>query len=329
MQTIFSAMQPTGTLTIGNYFGAIYNWKALQDKYNCIYAVADLHSITIRQNPKEFRENCLKTLALYIACGLDYEKNVIFIQSSVAAHSELAWILNCYAYLGELSRMTQFKDKSSKSDDNNNLGLFAYPVLQGADILLYQTHLVPVGEDQKQHLELSRDIAQRFNNVYGKIFEVPEPFISKSGGKIMSLTNPTAKMSKSDETSSFISLLDDKDAILKKIKRSTTDSDGKIIYDKANKPGVSNLLEIYALSNDIKIEQAEEEFQAKGYGDLKIKTAEALLENIISPIQNKYNELIKNQDLLNNIIIKNGNKAGEIAQKTIDTVKKAIGLVNF
>ena len=328
-KTIFSGIQPTGSITIGNYLGSIKNWINLSDKYNCIYSVVDLHALTIRQDPKEFYNNSINLLALYIACGLDYKKNIIFIQSHVPSHSELAWILNCYTYTGELSRMTQFKDKSQKNDNNINVGLFSYPVLMASDILLYNADLIPVGDDQKQHLELCRDIANRFNNIYGNVFKIPEPYISKIGSRIMSLTNPLSKMSKSDDNGSFISITESKDTIIKKFKKATTDSDSIIKYDKENKPGISNLLEIYSLSKNISIKDAEIEFESSGYGDLKIKTAESVIENITNPIQDKYNDLLKNKDFLIEIIKDGAKKANEIAIENLIKIKKEIGIITF
>ena len=268
-KTIFSGIQPSGILTLGNYLGAVKNWVALQDEYDCYYCVVDLHAITVRQDPATLRRRTLDTMAILIASGIDPKKNVLYMQSHVSAHAELAWLLNCFTYMGELSRMTQFKEKSAKAGDNINAGLFTYPVLMAADILLYQADLVPVGVDQKQHLELTRDIAIRFNNIYGGVFTVPEPYIPKAGAKIMSLQEPEKKMSKSDENeNAFISLLDPPDAIARKLRRAVTDSDGEIRYAE-EKPGVSNLLTIYSVLTGKTVAESEKDFAGQGYGVLK------------------------------------------------------------
>ena len=262
---IFSGMQPTGVITIGNYFGALKNWVKLNEEYNCLFCVVDMHAITIKQDPAHLRKSARELIALYIAAGLDPEKNIIYYQSHVHQHAELAWILNCFTHLGELNRMTQFKDKSAKNENNLNAGLYTYPALMAADILLFQTDLVPVGNDQKQHLELTRDVANRFNNLYSPTFTVPEPYIAKTGAKICSLQEPTKKMSKSDENpNATISLLDDPAVIRNKIKRAVTDSEALIKYDPENKPGVSNLLEIYHLSTGMSMDEVEAHFEGKG-----------------------------------------------------------------
>ena len=267
---IFSGVQPSGHLTIGNYLGAIKNWVELQDDYDSFYCIVDLHALTVRQDPKELRRRSLSVFALYLACGLDADKNTIFVQSHVSAHAELAWILNCYTYMGELSRMTQFKEKARRHKDNINAGLFTYPVLMAADILLYQAHLVPVGADQKQHLEITRDIAQRFNSIYGDVFVIPEAYIPKVAARIMNLQEPTKKMSKSDENeNAFISMLDTSDVIMRKFRRAVTDSEAQVRYDEENKPGISNLMNIYAAVTGKSYEEIEQEFDGKGYGDFK------------------------------------------------------------
>ncbi len=323
---IFSGMQPTGFLTLGNYLGAMRNWVALQDEYDCIYSVVDLHSLTVRNEAKDLRQRRLSLLAQYIACGLDPEKNILFMQSHVSAHAELCWILSCYTYMGELSRMTQFKEKAAKQQDNINAGLFTYPILMAADILLYQTDLVPVGEDQKQHLELSRDIAERFNGIYGNVFKVPEPYIPKVGARIMSLQDPGSKMSKSDENAnSYILLLDPPETIMRKFKRAVTDSEAVIRYDVKNKPGVSNLMSIYSSVTGKTLEQIENEFEGKGYGDFKTAVGEAVVETL-RPIQEEYNKLMESKDYLQDLMKKGAEAAGRIAGKTLSKVYRKIGL---
>ena len=326
-KTIFSGMQPTGYPHLGNYLGAIRNWNQLQDEYNCLYCIVDLHAITVRQTPADLRKASRNLLALYIACGLDPEKNIIYIQSHYAGHAELSWILNCFTYMGELGRMTQFKEKSQKDEANINAGLFTYPVLQTADILLFGTHLVPVGEDQRQHLELARDVAMRFNNIYGDVFVVPDAYIAKSGAKIKSLTHPERKMSKSDEDASCISLMDKPEVVMRKFKRAVTDSETEIRYDAENKPGVSNLLEIYANACGITLADAISQFEGKNYGQLKTAVGEAVVGNIIQPIQVRYQELSGNSDYLDGIMKKNAEKAANIGQKILNKVKKKVGFV--
>ena len=270
-KTIFSGIQPSGMLTIGNYLGAIKNWVALQDEYNCYYCVVDMHAITVRQEAADLRKRCLDTMALLLAAGLCPKKNTIYFQSHISCHAELMWVLNCYTYIGELSRMTQFKEKSERHADNINAGLYTYPVLMAADILLFGTDMVPVGADQKQHLEITRDIAQRFNNVYGDVFTIPEPYIGKAGARIMSLAEPENKMSKSDENpNAYISLLDVPEVIQRKFKRAVTDSDGEIRYSE-DKPGVSNLISIYSAVTGKTFSDIEEEFDGQGYGTLKTR----------------------------------------------------------
>ncbi|SDK02768.1 tryptophan--tRNA ligase [Natronincola ferrireducens] len=325
-KVIFSGAQPTGSLTLGNYIGAIQNWKALEQDYQCLYSIVDLHSLTIRQDPKMFRESCLSFLAQYLACGLDPEKNIIFFQSHVPQHTELNWILNCITYMGELNRMTQFKEKSEIHRDNINAGLFSYPVLQAADILLYQTNLVPVGEDQKQHLELARDIALRFNNAYGDTFEIPEIYLAKVGARIMSLQEPEKKMSKSDENvNGTILLLDSNDLIVKKMKRAVTDSENKVAY-RDEQPGIKNLITIYSQVANCTIEDVVNKYEGKGYGAFKTELAELLVESL-RPFKEKYDNYMKNPDYITDIYRKGAERAGAIAEKTIKDVKEKIGLL--
>lgn len=323
---IFSGIQPSGCITLGNYLGALKNWVALQEEYECIYSVVDLHSITVRQDPSALRKNTMDLLAEYLACGIDPDKSLMFIQSHVSAHAELGWILNCFTYMGELSRMTQFKDKSQKHEDNINAGLFTYPCLMAADILLYQADLVPIGEDQRQHLELTRDLAHRFNTVYGDVFTVPESFIPKMGARVMSLANPTAKMSKSDANpNGFIALLDPPDVIMRKVKRAVTDSDGEIAY-RDDKPGIKNLLNIYCACTGASLEAALGEFQGKGYGDLKTAVGEAVVASL-EPIRARYRDLINNKDYLQQVYRKGAESAAYIAGKTLRKVHKKLGYI--
>ena len=323
-QVIFSGIQPSGTLTLGNYIGALRNFVKLQNDYDCIYCIVDEHAITVRQNPADLRRRCLELAAIYIASGLDPQKILIYCQSHVSAHAELAWILNCFTYMGELNRMTQFKAKSAAHADNINAGLFTYPVLMAADILLYQTNLVPVGVDQKQHLELCRDIAQRFNGVYGNVFTIPEGYIPKVGAKIMSLQEPEKKMSKSDPEETYIALLDDPDTIRRKIKRAVTDSDGEIRYDPENKPGVSNLLSIMSALGAGDIETIVADMQGKGYGELKNRTTECVI-NALTPLQSEFKRLIADKGYLQSVIDENAQKAAYLANKTLRKVQKKIG----
>ena len=326
-KTILSGIQATGNLTLGNYLGAINNWKKMQEEYECNYMIADLHTLTIRNDPEKLRNNTLDLLALYIAAGIDPEKSNIFIQSQVAAHAELAWILNCYTYMGELSRMTQFKDKSTKHADNINSGLFTYPVLMAADILLYQADLVPVGEDQKQHVELTRNIAERFNKIYGDTFKVPEPYIHGVGARVMGLQDPTSKMSKSSTIpNDSIFLNDDPDVILKKFKKAVTDSENIVRYEKQEKPGISNLISIYSAITGKSKENIEKEFEGKGYGDFKVAVAECVIEEL-KPLQNKYNELKNNPDYLEKLYINGAERAKKIAKATLKDVYEKVGLV--
>lgn len=317
-------MQATGNLTLGNYMGALKNWVTFEDEYECFYCVVDMHSITIRRDPADLRKSARTLLSLYIAAGLDPEKNCIYYQSHVPAHAELAWILNCYSYMGELGRMTQFKDKSAKHEDNINAGLFTYPVLMAADILLFQADLVPVGDDQKQHLELTRDVAARFNGIYGDVFTVPEPYIGKVGARIMSLQEPTKKMSKSDENpNSSIYLLDDTDTIIRKFKRAVTDSDNQILY-KDEKPGIKNLIDIYRTFTHKTVEEVEKEFDGRGYGEFKMAVGESVVAEL-KPIQDRLSELSKDKAYIDGIIKNNSEKASYYAAKTLRKVQKKIG----
>lgn len=323
-KVIYSGMQATGIITIGNYIGALKNWVTLHEQYDCLFSVVDLHSITTRHTPVELRKRSRELLTLYIAAGLDPEKNIIYYQSHVPAHAELAWILNCYTYMGELTRMTQFKEKSNKHADNINAGLFTYPVLMAADILLYQTEVVPVGDDQKQHLELARDVAQRFNNIYGEVFKIPELYMNKVGARIMSLQEPTKKMSKSDENpNATISILDEPNIIINKIKRSVTDSVGEIRYTD-EQPGIKNLLNIYSVMTGTSIEDAVNRFEGKGYGELKKEVGESVVE-ALRPIQTRFKELSADKTYIDNIIKSNADKANYLANKTLRKVKKKLG----
>ncbi|MBQ8537943.1 MAG: tryptophan--tRNA ligase [Clostridia bacterium] len=321
---IFSGIQPSGTLTLGNYIGALRNFPLLQDDYDCIYCVVDMHAITVRQDPAQLRRRCQELAAIYIASGIDPQKSLIYCQSHVSGHAELSWILNCFTYMGELNRMTQFKDKAAKHADNINAGLFTYPVLMAADILLYQTNLVPVGVDQKQNLELCRDIAQRFNGVYGNVFTVPEPYIPKVGAKIMSLQEPTRKMSKSDPEETYIALLDGPDAIRRKIKRAVTDSDGEIRFDPENKPGVSNLLSILSALGAGSIEDLVAEMNGMGYGQLKSRVTDCVIA-ALEPLQAEFNRLMADKGYLQSVIDENAQKANYLANKTLRKVQKKIG----
>ena len=326
-KNILSGIQSTGRLHLGNYLGAINNWLKMQEEYNCYYMIANLHSLTVRNNPEELKENTLKIIALYVAAGLDPDKNTIFIQSQVKSHSELAWILNCYTYMGELSRMTQFKDKSSKHADNINAGLFTYPVLMAADILLYKADLVPVGEDQKQHLEITRDIAERFNKLYGETFIVPDPYIRKTSARIMGLQDPTSKMSKSSENLNDVVFLDDDpDTIMKKFKKAVTDSENKVKFDPENKPGVSNLIQIYSAITEKSFGEIEEEFANEGYGTFKMAVATKVIE-LLKPVQEKYNKILEDRVYLEKIYTEGKKKAEELAEKTVREVKDKIGII--
>jgi tryptophanyl-tRNA synthetase len=325
-KTIYSGIQPSGFITLGNYLGAINNWTRLQDEYNCLYGIMDLHAITVRQDPASLRKSTRDVLTQYIAAGLDPEKNIIYIQSHVAQHAELSWVLGCFTYMGELNRMTQFKEKSSKHADNINAGLYTYPVLMAADILLYQTDLVPVGEDQKQHVEITRDIATRMNGLYNGLFNIPEPLIAKSGARIMALQEPTKKMSKSDENkNNTIALLDEPNVIINKFKRAMTDSENEIRYSE-DKPGISNLLDIYCAVSGKTINEAEKEFDGMGYGDFKLAIGETVADKL-KPIQKKYQELSEDKEYIDHIIKTNADKARYIAEKTLRKVHKKIGFL--
>lgn len=324
-KTLYSAAQPTNNLTIGNYVGAIRNWVNLQNEYNCIYAIANMHAITVRQNPAELRQKTLNLLALYLACGIDPEKCILYVQSHVPCHAELAWVLNTFTYVGEMERMTQFKDKSAKHADNINMGLMDYPVLMAADILLYQADYVPVGIDQRQHLEITRDIAVRFNNAFSPTFTVPEGVYMKVGAKICDLLDPTKKMSKSAENANgTVFLSDDKDTVMRKFKRAVTDSDAQVKYDPENKPGVSNLLSIYSVFADKTIAEAEREFEGKGYGDFKLAVGEAVADKL-APVQAEQARLLADKAYLDGILANGAQAAYKIARKTLSKVYKKIG----
>ena len=326
-KTILSGIQPSGDLTLGSYLGAIKNWVELSDAYNCFYCIVDMHAITVRQNPAELRKRTLAQLAQYIASGLDPEKNTIFIQSHVSAHAELSWILSCYTMFGELSRMTQFKDKSSKNADNINAGLFTYPTLMAADILLYQADLVPVGGDQKQHVELTRDIANRFNGVYGDVFTVPEPFIPKVGARIMSLTSPENKMSKSDkDPGGCIYIMQKPEEIMRSFKRAVTDSDTCVRFDPENKKGISNLMTIYSVATGKSYEEIENEFVGKGYGEFKPRVGEAVVE-MLRPIREEAARILKDKAYIEQVYKDGAQRAAYVANKTLRKVQKKVGFV--
>lgn len=321
---IFSGMQPSGVITLGNYLGALKNWTKLQEEYDCLYCIVDMHAITVRQDPAKLRRQARDLLVQYLAVGLDPEKNIIYYQSHVPQHAELGWILNCYTYMGELNRMTQFKDKAAKHADNINAGLFTYPTLMAADILLYQTDLVPVGEDQRQHLELTRDLAQRFNGVYGDVFKIPDAYIGKVGARVMALQDPAKKMSKSDENqNNIITLMDDPKVIMNKMKRAMTDSDTEVRYAE-EKPGISNLLNIYCAVTGKTIAEAEKEFAGVGYGAFKTAVGEAVVADL-EPVQKRVRELEANKDYLDAIIRNGAEKASRLAERTLTKVQKKVG----
>lgn len=323
---IFSGIQPTGIFTLGNYLGAVRNWGKLQDDYNSIYCVVNQHAITVRQDPVKLKQNTLSACALILACGVDPEKSAVYIQSHVSQHSELAWVLNCYTQFGELQRMTQFKDKSAKHADNINAGLFTYPSLMAADILLYQTDLVPVGLDQKQHLELSRDIASRFNNIYGDVFRVPEPYIPKTSAKILSLSDPTKKMSKSDENeNAYISILEKPETIVKKFKRAVTDSGSEVRFAE-DKAGISNLMSIISSFTGKSYAEIENEFAGKGYGDFKNYVGELVAEGL-RPIREEYERLIADKVYLEDCYKKGAEQASYLANRTLEKVYKKLGFI--
>ncbi len=326
-KVIFSAVQPSGALTLGNYLGAVKNWIDFQDKYKCIFALADLHTITVRQNPEEFHKNTIELYALFLACGVDPDKSTFFIQSHVHTHSELAWILNCYTQFGELSRMTQFKDKSRKYSGNINVGLFTYPSLMAADILLYNADLIPVGEDQRQHVELTRDIAQRFNSIYGQTFTLPESFIPKAGARVMSLQKPDSKMSKSDENANAsVFLLDRPEDILKKFKRAVTDSNSEVRFNHEQKTGINNLINIYSAVTDKTIDEVEKEFEGRGYGTFKTSVAQAVIEKL-RPIQDEFKKYMSDIVYLEEKYKKADKTALEISEEVLNEVKKKVGFV--
>ncbi len=329
-KVMLSGIKPSGDLTLGSYLGAIKNWAERAEQFDCYYFMADLHALTTRQNPADLRRRTLEQLAQYVACGLDPEKNTLFIQSHVPAHAELGWVLSCYTMFGELSRMTQFKDKSQKNADNINGGLFAYPSLMAADILLYQPDYVPVGDDQKQHVELTRDVAQRFNNLYGETFRVPEPYIPKVGARVMDLLNPESKMSKSDDVGNGrVCLMDSPEDIMRKFKRAVTDSDTDehcVRFDPQNKPGVANLMQIYAACTGRSFEAIEAEFTGQGYGAFKLAVGESVVE-MLRPIREEAQRLMKDKAYLEDLCRTGADKAGRIAYKTLRKVYKKVGLV--
>ena len=324
---MLSGIQPSGDLTLGSYLGAIKNWAERADAFDCYYFMADMHTLTVRQNPADLRRRTMEQLAQYIACGLDPEKNTLFIQSHVPQHAQLSWVLSCYTMFGELSRMTQFKDKSARNADNINAGLFTYPCLMAADILLYQPDFVPVGEDQKQHVELTRDIAKRFNGVYGDVFQVPEPYIGKVGARVMSLTSPENKMSKSDkDPNGCVYLMEDPAAILRKFKRAVTDSETCVRYAPKEKPGIANLMQIYASATGKRYEAIEQEFDGRGYGDFKAAVGEAVVE-LCRPIREEASRLLADKAYLESVYRAGAEKAGYIANKTLRKVYKKVGFV--
>ena len=325
-QRILSGIQPTGTPTLGNYIGAMRNWKLLEDEYDCLYMVADLHTITVRQEPAKFRQNAMQMLGLLLASGLDPKKSVLFFQSHVPQHAQMNWLLNCYTYMGEMSRMTQFKDKSAKHADNINCGLFTYPVLMAGDILLYQANLVPVGVDQTQHLEICRDIAARVNGLYGNVFTMPEGYYSKVGARVMSLQEPTRKMSKSDPDDCFISILDGPDAVRRKVRRAVTDSDGEIRFDPENKPGVSNLLSILSALTGEKVGTLAESMAGKGYGELKSAVTDAVISTL-EPIQASFTQYMGDKAYLESVYRSGAERASRIAERTLSKLMKKIGFV--
>ena len=324
---IFSGIKPTGDLTLGSYIGAIKNWVELQNEYLCLYCIVDMHAITIRNDPETLRRRSLEQLAQYVASGLDPERNIIYIQSHVPQHAELSWILGCYSMLGELNRMTQYKDKVSKGEENLNAGIYTYPVLMAADILLYQSDLVPVGEDQKQHVELCRDIAIRFNHVYGETFKVPEPFVPKVGARIKSLTDPESKMSKSDDDpQGSIFIMDSPDQILKKVKRAVTDMENRVTFDTEKQPGISNLMTIYSSATGKDFDVITEEIEGKGYGAFKNAVAEAVIE-LLRPIREKSEEILADRAYLTEIYTSGAKRAAELAEPTLKLVVEKLGFV--
>ncbi|MBR0171369.1 MAG: tryptophan--tRNA ligase [Lachnospiraceae bacterium] len=326
-QRMLSGIQPTGTFTLGNYIGAVKHWGRMQEDYECAYFIADLHSLTVRMDASARKAQSMEAYMLLLSCGLDPEKTLVFMQSHVPAHAEMGWILSCYTQFGELSRMTQFKDKSQTHADNINAGLFTYPSLMAGDILLYQADFVPVGEDQRQHLELTRDIATRFNNLYGEVFRVPEPYIPQVGGRVMSLQDPTKKMSKSDENvNSYILMLDDPKVIVNKFKRAVTDSEKEIIF-KEGKDGINNLMVIYSAVTGKTLDQIRDEFEGKGYGDFKLAVGEAVAETF-RPVREKYADLQKNKDYVAQMMKQGAETAHKVSQRTLSRVRKKLGLLS-
>ena len=328
---MLSGIKPSGDLTLGSYLGAVKNWAERADQYDCFYFMADLHAITVRQNPADLRRRTLEQLAQYIACGLDPEKNTLFIQSHVHQHAELGWVLDCYSMFGELSRMTQFKDKSAKNADNINAGLFTYPSLMAGDILLYQPDLVPVGEDQKQHVELTHVIARRFNGIYGDVFKIPEPFIPKVGARVMSLTNPLAKMSKSEnEDTGRVLVMDTPEIVMRQFKRAITDSDTEncVRYDKENKPGVANLMTIYSAVTGKSDAEITSEFEGKGYGDFKLAVGEACAD-ALAPVQAEFARLSADKAYLEDVMAKGAEAAARDAARTMSKVRRKLGFIEL
>lgn len=324
----FSGIQPTGLITLGNYLGALRQWVNMQEEFHCVYSIVDLHALTVRQDPKAFRQSILESYALLLACGVDPEASIAFIQSQVKTHAEFAWIMSCFTQFGELSRMTQFKDKSAAHADNVNAGLFTYPALMAADILLYQTDVVPVGADQKQHVELTRDIAGRFNNLFGRVFRVPEPYIPKEGARIMSLQDPSRKMSKSDPNpKSFVGILDSKDAIIKKFRAAVTDSEAVVAYG-SGKDGINNLMTIYSVITGRSMEDIRREFEGRGYGDFKTAVGEAVADHL-RPIRERHEKLLSEKDYLQSCYTKGAEKALSISQRTLDKAYDKLGLLRL
>ncbi len=325
---IFSAIQPTGTMTLGNYLGAVRNWVEMQDEFDCIYSIANMHAITVRQDPKELRENTLRLMALLLACGIDPERSVLFVQSQVKTHAELSWVLNCCTQFGELSRMTQFKDKSARHPENINAGLFDYPVLMAADILLYQADLVPVGDDQRQHVELTRNIAQRFNTLYGQTFVLPEGYYPKLAARVMSLQDPTKKMSKSDDNpKAFISILDKPETILKKFRSAVTDSEAQVCY-REGKEGINNLMSIYSAITGRTLQQITDEFAGKGYGEFKTAVGEAVAE-ALRPVQERYEAYRQDKAYLEDCCRKGAEQALRLSQRTLEKVYRKVGFLSL
>lgn len=322
---IYSAIQPSGTLTLGNYIGAVRNWKLLEDAYDCVFAVADLHALSVRPDPAQLRRRTLEVLGIFLAAGLTPEKTVMYCQSHVPAHAELAWVLGCYAYLGELQRMTQFKDKSQKNETNLNAGLLTYPVLMAADILLYQADLVPIGADQRQHVELARDLAIRFNNLYGDVFTVPDGYFPKVGSRVMSLQEPTRKMSKSDPQDTYIAILDEPSVISRKIKRAVTDSEASVRYDPEKKPGISSLMSILCALTGDPLEKIESDFAGQGYGTFKAAVADAAIA-ALEPIQAEHKRLMADKPYMEKVMSEGAERAARIAGRTLGKVRKKVGL---